>query len=121
MGNLMLQSSVAAACKSWNPPLPTDTVLVLAPAPTLEQPSLEYVLPPSASSLCLQQGVVTPSSENEVVASPRPSGERPESSQLTPSLQDPRQPWGSWVCSSPSLQLFSPVFSWGHEGKRFSL
>lgn len=53
MGNLMQQSSAAVACKSWSPPLPTDTALVLFPAPTFEQPSLEHVLPPSASSLCI--------------------------------------------------------------------
>lgn len=47
----MQQSSAAAACKSWNPLLPTDIAPILAPAPTLEQPLLEHVLPPSASSL----------------------------------------------------------------------
>lgn len=51
MGSPMQQSSAAAAYKSWNPLLPTDTAPVLAPAPTLEQPLLEHDLPPSASSL----------------------------------------------------------------------
>lgn len=53
----MPQSSVAAAYRSWNPLLPTDTAPVLPPAP-LKQPLLEHVLPPSASSLYLYQGVV---------------------------------------------------------------
>lgn len=65
MGSPMQQSSAAAACKSWNPLLPTDTAPALAPAPTLEQPLLERVLPPSASSQYLYQGDVTPSSETE--------------------------------------------------------
>lgn len=39
MGSLMQRSSAAVAYRSWSPRLPTDTAPVLAPAPTLEQPS----------------------------------------------------------------------------------
>lgn len=51
----MLQSSVAAACRSWNPLLPTDTAPVLPPAP-LEQPLLDmscHQVP--APSICTRE------------------------------------------------------------------
>lgn len=49
MESLMLQNSAGVACRSWSPPLPTDTAQT-RPC-FLEWPSLEHVLPPSASSL----------------------------------------------------------------------
>lgn len=48
MESLMLQNSAGVAYRSWSPLLPTDTA---QPGPALEWPSLEHVLPPSASSL----------------------------------------------------------------------
>lgn len=56
----MPQSSVAAACRSWNPPLPTDTAPVLAPTP-LFQAALAGTCPATKCQLPLfvYQGVVT--------------------------------------------------------------
>lgn len=96
----MQQSSAAAACRSWSPPLPIDTAPVLALLP-LEQPLLEHVLPPSASSSV--PGSSYPTSETKEVASPRPSGKRPTA------LTVPGQPRGrSQFQPSPAPQPCVP-------------
>lgn len=51
------------------------------------------------------------------MAPPRPSGKRPEAP-ADSSPYSPGQPWGSWVSSSRLLQPFSPMFCWGHEGRK---